>query len=115
MRNHDSSYRTSRTRSGATALVATGRLDFHTAGVLRRQLHDLIEAGAIRIVIDLSGLTLIDSSGVGALIAGFKSARKAGGDLRLAAPTELVVGILEMMDLTKVLVICRSIDDAFPA
>jgi anti-sigma B factor antagonist len=111
----DSAYRTDQTPSGATVLVAKGRLDFHAAGTLRRQLLRLIEAGATRLVVDLSGVTSIDSSGVGALIFGLKSARNAGGDLRLAAPTDSVAAILGMMNLTTVLVTCDSVQDAFPA
>ena len=111
----DSAFCTSRTSSGATVLVATGRLDFHTVAALRRQLHDYFEAGSTRLVVDLSGVASMDSSGVGALIFGLKAARSAGGDLRLAAPTESVAGTLEMMNLTKVLVTCESAEDAFPA
>lgn len=107
--------RTRLTSSGATVVVATGRLDFHAAEDLRRQLHGCFEAGVTRMVIDLSGVTSIDSSGVGALIYGLKSARSAGGDLRLAAPTKSVAGILGMMNLTEVLVACESSEVAFPA
>ncbi len=107
--------RTSLTSSGATVVVATGRLDFHAADALRHQLHGCFEAGVTRVVIDLSGVTSIDSSGVGALIFGLKSARSAGGDLLLAAPTKSVAGILAMMNLTEVLVACESPELAFPA
>lgn len=106
--------RTSLTSSGATVVVPTGRLDFHAADALRQQLHGYFEAGVTRVVIDLSGVTSIDSSGVGALIFGLKSARSAGGDLRLAAPTKSVAGILGMMNLTEVLVTCESTEVAFP-
>ena len=78
-------------------------------------MHDLIAAGATRFVVDLSGVTSMDSSGVGALIFGLKSTRSARGDLRLAAPTESVGGVLGMMNLTELLVTCESTEDAFPA
>ena len=110
----DPAYGTSLTPSGATAVAATGRLDFYAATDLRRQLQGLIEAGANRVVVDLSGVTSIDSSGVGALIAGLKWARSAGGDLRLAAPPASVAGILGMMNLATVLVAYGSTEDAFP-
>jgi anti-sigma B factor antagonist len=111
----DHPYRTSRTSAGETILVATGRLDFYTAKALRRQLHGHIAAGETHLVVDLSGVTSMDSSGVGALIFGLKSARSVGGDLRLVAPTESVAGILGMMNLTELLVTCESTEDAFPA
>ncbi len=53
-----------------------------------------------RIVVDLSETEFIDSSGLGALIAGLKIARKAGGDLCIAAPTQQVCTVLELTTLT---------------
>jgi anti-anti-sigma factor len=58
--------------------MATGRVTFHTAEVLRQQLLSLIAAGDIHLVVDLSGVDAMDSSGVGALISGLKAARRAG-------------------------------------
>ncbi len=49
-----------------------------SARMLREELHALIENGDTRLVVDLSGVEFIDSSGLGALISGLKAARKAG-------------------------------------
>ena len=109
----NSAYRTSRTPSGATVLMATGRVTFHTANVLRQQLAGLIEAGDNHLVVDLSGVEAMDSSGVGALISGLKAARSVGGDLRLVAPSVPIAEIFRMMHLDKVLVTCESAEEAF--
>ncbi len=53
------------------------------------------------------------SSGLGALVSGLKVARQAGGDLRIAAPTEQVVTVLELTNLNRVLSTYDSADGAF--
>lgn len=110
----DSTYRTELTSSGATVVVATGRINFHNAAILRRQLHSLIEDGVVRLVIDLSGVESLDSSGVGALVSGLKAARSSGGDLRLADPSPAVTGIIDLMNLNRLLVQHDSPENAFP-
>src|SRR5205809_5297005 len=47
-----------------------------------------VEDGNRQLVVDLDQVNFIDSSGLGALISGLKSARQAGGDLRIANPSE---------------------------
>jgi anti-anti-sigma factor len=108
-----SSY-TGPTSSRATVVRATGRLDFHTADELREKLLRLIGGGAVRVVVDLSGVESVDSSGIGALVSAYKAARSDGGDLRLAGPNSGVAAVLEMLNLDKVLLACGSPEDAFP-
>jgi anti-anti-sigma factor len=83
------------------------------APMLRRQLNDIVEGGKNRIVVDLSTTEFIDSSGLGVLIAALKIARKAGGDLRIAAPTQQVCAVLELSNLDRVLRAYDSADTAF--
>lgn len=107
-------HRTTLTASGATAVHARGQLTFPHGHSLREQLLNLIENGATRVVVDLSGVASIDSSGVGALVAGLKAARNLGGDLRLAAPTAAIVSMLSVLNLVNLLAICDSAESAFP-
>jgi len=86
------------------AVVAiSGRFTATGAPLLRNAVSDLIEAGTPRIVVDLGDTAFIDSSGLGALIGGLKSARLAGGDLRIAAVPENVRTVLRMTNLDRVL------------
>jgi anti-sigma B factor antagonist len=50
----------------------------------KQKLDDLKKAGKTNIVVDLGKTDFMDSSGIGALISGLTSLRKAGGDVRLA-------------------------------
>lgn len=90
-------------------MCAGGVIDMTTAPALREQLRVLARAGHGRVVVDLALVDSIDSTGIGALVAGLKSLRKIGGDLRLAAPGPRVATILNMAGLGSVL---RSFDSA---
>ncbi|MBB0990265.1 STAS domain-containing protein [Dietzia kunjamensis] len=91
----------------------TGRLNMVAAPRLRDQLRQLVEGGSRHLVVDLSTTEFIDSSGLGALISGLKAARQAGGDLRIAAPTEQVRRVLTLTKLDKVLAAHETAEAAF--
>jgi anti-sigma B factor antagonist len=91
------------TPSGIGVVLPRGRLNMVSAGRLRETLSGLVAGGTHRIVLDLSETQFLDSSGLGAVIAGLKSARQAGGDLRIARPTPAVLTVLELTNLDKVL------------
>lgn len=99
--------------SGIVVVQPTGRLNMTAAPMLRKQLVDIVDRGGTRIVVDLSATEFIDSSGLGALIAALKIARNAGGDLRIAAPTQQVCTVLELSNLDRVLRAYDSVDSAF--
>lgn len=101
------------TSSGVVVVRPEGRLNMVVAPGLREQLHGLVQAGHTRVVVDLSGVDTIDSSGLGALISGLKAARQSGGDLRLAAPGAQAMTVLELTNLNRVLKSYDSADSAF--
>lgn len=101
------------TVSGAVVLRPEGRLNMVVAPELREQLHSLVRSGNTKLVVDLSGVDSIDSSGLGALISGLKAARQSGGDLRIAAPGEQATAVLELTNLNRVLKSYESADSAF--
>lgn len=112
--SREEQYPTELTPSGVTLVRATGRLNFPNVERLREQFTSLVESGAVRLAVDLSGVEAIDSAGVGVLISGLKAARTAGGDLRLVAPSPVVVDVLEMMNLNSLLAAHATPEDAFP-
>jgi anti-sigma B factor antagonist len=90
-----------------------GRLNMVSAPRLRSAVADAIEAGRPRIVVDLSGVEFMDSSGLGALVGCLKTTRQAGGDLRIAAPSEQVVMVLQLSNLDRILTSYASAADAY--
>jgi anti-sigma B factor antagonist len=97
--------------------------DGHVIVVLRGEL-DVADAAAVaaafavvaarepEIIVDLAGLEFIDSSGVAALARGRKLARRAGGDLLLAAPQHQVLRVLALTRLIDVFSVHVSVDEA---
>jgi anti-anti-sigma factor len=89
-----------------------GRLNMVAAPAFKSQVEETVESGRSRIVVDLAEVTFIDSSGLGALIAGLKATRQAGGDLRLAEVPEQVMTVLRLTNLDRVLRAHPSVADA---
>lgn len=97
---------------GVATMRLEGRLDLVSAAGLRATVDDAVAAGHPRLVVDLSGVTFVDSSGLGALVAGLKRARQAGGELRIAAAGEQVVTVLTLTRLVRVLRPYATVDEA---
>ena len=100
-------------RDTATVVVPRGRLTMVSAKTFRERVTAEIERGSGRVVVvDLSQTEFVDSSGLGPLVACLKTARQAGGDLRLAAPGEQVTMVLGLTNLDRVLRPRPSVDEA---
>jgi anti-sigma B factor antagonist len=88
---------------GVTVLILTGQILLDDGDLaFRRQVHDLISRGSVKIVVDLGGVTYIDSSGVGMMAAKLKTVRESGGDMRLVHLTSRSQRLLGMMKLMTV-------------
>ena len=96
-------------------LRPAGRLDLQTAADFRQRVTDAVEAGRSAVVIDLAGVTFMDSSGLGALIAALKTARQAGGDLRIAGVGSQVAMIMQLTQMDRVLTAHGTVDEALAA
>ena len=73
-----------------------------------RHVSDLTRRGIVKIVVDLGGVTFMDSSGVGMMAAKLKHVRERGGDLRLVHLSSRSQRILGMM---KLLIVFDTFDD----
>jgi anti-sigma B factor antagonist len=93
-------------------LVLAGEIDVATAPRLRDRLVQLVTQGPPRVVVDLQGVTFIDSMGLGALISGLKRARAHDGDLRLAGPSDHVAKVLAITRLDQAFVVADDLDAA---
>ena len=100
-------FETSLDREGGVATVTLrGEADVVTVDQLRVVLGEALATRPREVVVDLTGLTFIDSTGLGALVFGFQRARDAGIRFRLAHPSTTVKqilvlsGLLEVVELT---------------
>ena len=78
-------------------VALSGESDVNTAGQLRDALLEQVTAGPVRVVVDLSGLRSLDSSGVYALLHAQEALIAGGGTLALACPQPVVARALELM------------------
>ncbi len=82
----------------------TGEMDVANADVLSACLIDLLDSG-VDVVIDLSALDFIDSTGLGVLVAAGGKAREGGHRVRLRAPGKNVASTLSVTGLDRVFTI----------
>ena len=68
---------------GDAVLVLHGSLDLASATELHQRLENVIQEGWNRVVLDLSGVDFVNSTGLGVMVATTKQLRSAGGDLVL--------------------------------
>src|SRR3712207_1834331 len=92
-------FQTETSDTGIGVVRPVGRLNMVAAPRLRSVVAELVAQGTARIVVDLSETESMDSSGLGALIAGLKTARQAGGDLRIAGAGPQVESVLDLTNL----------------
>ena len=98
---------------GASHLVAvSGEIDLFTAGDLKARLALPIEAGRSRIVVDLTGVTFIDSSGLGVLIGAQKQLMRSKGGLVIVCHDRTIVNTFKITGLDRVFEIVPSRADA---
>ena len=104
--------------------ITTSKIDgvivVHLSGViyfgeestlLRRRVKDLLDQSR-QIVFDLAGVTHIDSGGLGALVALYSSARKVGGDIKLANLGNHAKEVLQITKLMTIFEIFERAEDA---
>lgn len=79
---------------------------------LNETLHKLIDEDKKNLVVDLSKVKFMNSSGLGMLIGGLTTMRKAGGDLRIANASDKIESLLMVTKLITVFKHYRSVDEA---
>jgi len=98
-----------------TVIHLDGRLDFLSASDARNRFVEAVTSGGRHVVVDLAKVTFIDSSGLGALVGGLKTARQYGGDLRIASPSTQAKSLLKLTSLDQVFRAHPTLEDAVTA
>ena len=88
-----------------------GDIDLEHSSRMRQNLLDIL--GDVRaVIVDMAGVTMIDSSGIASLLEGFQEARKKGKDFILAAPGDPVMRVLKLARLDTVFQIADEVTSA---
>jgi anti-sigma B factor antagonist len=99
-------------RGTAVVVSPTGDVDLNASPTLRQALKQVQQGKPAALVIDLSGVPYMDSSGVATLVEAMKIARDQRSKMTLAAPTARVKSIFEIARLDMVFKIVPSVDAA---
>ncbi len=90
---------------GEATVHLVGELDLSSAGNLRRALCGLYHDGASSLVLDLSELAFVDSTGLSEFVIALKHCRERGGDVVLRSPTPVAARVLNISGLDQVFTI----------
>jgi anti-sigma B factor antagonist len=88
-----------------TVLRVVGEVDVYTSPALRDELYRLIDTGAPRVTLDLSGMEFIDSSGLGVFVGALKRVRERSSELELRGVQPSTRKVLEITGLVQVFTI----------
>ncbi|MBK5223716.1 MAG: STAS domain-containing protein [Acidimicrobiia bacterium] len=86
-------------RPAGYRVVVTGEIDVASAPALGAKFDELIEAGALLVVLDSSGVEFVDSSGLRALVAASNQLQEAGGQLLIEGMSGAMQKTLEVSGL----------------
>jgi anti-sigma B factor antagonist len=95
-----------------TLFVKEERLDAHNSGELKAEMLRLFTEGNKNVLVDLKEVRFIDSSGLGALVSGFKNAISQQGNLKLSSLQPQVKSMFELTRLHRVFEIYPSAEEA---
>jgi anti-sigma B factor antagonist len=90
----------------------TGSLDIATSPTVRAALTSASERDSHRLIVDLSRVDFLDSTGLGALIGGQRRAKEFGGEVRLVAKEGQILRLLRITGLLKVFAVYPTLEDA---
>ena len=99
----------------ANVLPLEGEIDLHVSPRVERALASIIKKRPASVVVDLSGVRFIDSSGLAVLIRAMQDIQKYGGKLALSGLNDHVRPIFEMARLDQVFLIDPSDDELLAA
>ena len=92
--------------------VKETRLDAHNSGELKTQMLGFFEEGKNNLLVDLQEVRFVDSSGLGALVSGFKNASARSGSLKLCGLQPQVKSMFELTRLHRVFEIFNGTEEA---
>ena len=90
-------------QAGQVSVVeVTGKLTSFESGALRNSIAQLLKEGRKQILLNLSGLVYLDSSGIGDLVHTYMSVIKSGGEMKVVGLTDKVEEVLKITQLYQV-------------
>jgi stage II sporulation protein AA (anti-sigma F factor antagonist) len=99
-------------REGIALVAVDGYLDVDTVPELRDHLSDQVGRGRRHLLLDLSAVPFMDSSGLNVILRAYEETRRVGGSVRLISPTPTVQRILDLTGVNLTVAGATSVADA---
>ena len=101
-----------RETDGYSVVEVSGEVDVYTAPQLDEQLSGLVEAGSYQLVVDLSAVEFLYSTGLGVLVKALKRVREHGGSLAVVTSTDRISKVFRITGLDTAIGLHSSVDEA---
>lgn len=104
---------TAQHREGVTVIYPKGKITIGVGDVaLRDAVHEALDAGATKILINLKGVSTADSSGIGEMVSAYTTVTNRGGALKLCELPNKVTDVLQITQLITVFDVFDTEDEA---
>jgi anti-sigma B factor antagonist len=100
------------TVGGVPVVAVRGEIDVYSAPALKEALAGPLEAERPALVVDLTGVEFLDSTGLGTLVAARTDAADAGGRLTIVCDRDRILKLFRITGLDGIFEIVGSVDDA---
>lgn len=97
---------------GHTVLSPRGDIDVATADRLKEAVTEVLLAGDLDVVVDLTRVEFIDATGLGALVGGRRRALALNGSFAVVCAQSHLLTVFRVTGLDKVLAISRTVEEA---
>ncbi|MFA4965359.1 MAG: STAS domain-containing protein [Thermoleophilia bacterium] len=104
-----------RLADGRGVVALGGEVDLYTAPRFKECMLELLDAGVVRLVVDFSAVSFVDSTALGVLIGGVRRANAAGGAMALVVTSRPVARVLAITGLDRVFSIHATREAALEA
>ena len=101
-----------RSKRDVAVIDLTGEVDAYTSARFREAMVEVIDDGAVNLVIVMDKVEYIDSSGLGALVGGLKRASERDGRIVIVCKNPQVKKVFEITGLERVFPLCLAEDEA---
>jgi anti-sigma B factor antagonist len=108
----DAQFETTVSETGVPVLAASGEIDVASAPEFHASLSDVIGQESEIVIVDMSEVSFIDSTGLGVLVGAEKQMRDTDRALRLVVTQPQIIRLLELTGLDEVFTVVSNSDDA---
>ena len=99
-------------QGGVGVITLAGEVDVYTAPALRTRLVEAVDSGCSALVVDMSAVDFIDSSGLGVLVSVLKRVREQDATMTVVADREIVLKVFRITGLDRVFPIVPTLPEA---